>query len=79
MSGNLGDIGSIPEVVAQEMVEEIIKRKNHAFLATLHGVTIEDCLVFVREADEDSLSGNDLSLGEIEGLANLLLARIQGR
>jgi hypothetical protein len=75
MSGNLGDIGSLPEVVANEMIDEIIKSKDYTLDATL-----EDCISLIRKVDESGpLASNDLSDGEIEGLANLLFERINGR
>ena len=67
MPGSLDDIGSIPRIMAEEMVQEIIRRKSPS-----EGITLDDCRALVREADLTELAANDLSDGEVDGLAELL-------
>jgi hypothetical protein len=73
MSGNLGDIGSIPESLANEMVEEVLRLHHWG----PNPVSLDECRCLVEEVDY--MTPNDLSDGEIEGLANLLFNKVMAK
>jgi hypothetical protein len=76
MSGNLGDIGSIPEEAAREFVEQIIYDLERPFIH----LSLQDCKELVELADDTNrVCIDDLSDGEIEGLANLLFQKVMAK
>ena len=70
MSGNIGDVGSIPESVVSEIVQRVLEQHHYGPCP----VSLTECRRLVGEVDRSFIK--DFTEGEIDGIAEIVLHRI---